>query len=249
MLSNNDIIQGYAAITRIDKYLVQELESGDLRTLINNSVFITNQIRKIMQSNQLGLDKLINRILASDDIEVILREARRLLSSAELRELISIAPETLTGLTQELKEVSNNLPVVNNSVKQTNSSVKSVNKTIARTDSSIRQANETINETTQILPDVNQNLSDTNALLSSTKCSLDYTNMTLSDLNAKIPQIPPDLLQNANNAVIRYDCIGKALSQSVSQRFLILRLLFGNPASSFENCVQPDAEFCKIKEK
>jgi len=49
-----------------------------------------------------------------------------------------------------------------------------------------------------------------------------------------------ETLQNTNQAAKRFDCFNRNLSTMLNKRFLLLRLLFGKPGSSLEECEKMD---------
>jgi ABC-type transporter Mla subunit MlaD len=71
--------------------------------------------------------------------------------------------------------------------------------------------------------------------------TLDEANKILNELEAEgidedVRKLIISTLQNTNQAAMRVDCVGKGVSDMLNQRFLLLRLLFGNPGSKLEEC-------------
>ncbi len=57
---------------------------------------------------------------------------------------------------------------------------------------------------------------------------MDITGVTFGNANIT--------LLNADKIMRRYDCIGGSMSDLLSKRFLILKMIFGRPGESFERC-------------
>ncbi|HSA06090.1 MAG TPA: hypothetical protein P5556_02810 [Candidatus Gastranaerophilales bacterium] len=219
LLKNGDMIEGTAVYERVDKYLVEQMESGELGALISNLNYLTGKAKKLLA----GENKLSGDVSKSvEDLSYITKELKIILSDPQVKNdiktTISYMPESLKNLSALLAEEE-----LKKTVKQ---APKLINTTVT--------ALEGINQT---LPQINQNLKETNVHLPQVNCTLYNTNQKLDGLNQKIPVIPEELINQTGSTLKRYDCIGEALSKTMSKNCLFFRFLFGNPGKDFKDCV------------
>lgn len=230
MLAHGDIVDGTAVYERIDKYLVEEMENGKLATLISNLNYLTGGARSILGGNKKKLGKVTENVTGSvEDLSFITDELKTMLKNPQFR-------KTLLEVPAALGTTGGQLAVTNTLLPEVNKNLVGTNKSFALTHKDFDKVNKNLSETNQYLPGINESLDITNPLL----CN---TTQKLESLDQKIPEIPDSLisqtertLTQAEKTLMRYDCIGQALSKTVSKNCLFLRFLFGNPGKSFENC-------------
>lgn len=248
LLDNGEVVEATSILERLDKYLIEELQKGTLSKLMSNLLYISSELKEVIEANQTGLDDLSKGISGPiQDAGVILNNLRELVENPQtkkdIRQTLKYASSSLENLNEiiqreDIQETIANAPEL---INETVNSLKSVSKKLPEVNKSILAANESIEEANVYIPGINETLSDTNSLL----CN---TNYKLTELNDKIPKIPEDLPENANDILKRYDCIGQALSESISKRFLLFRFVFGNPAKPFDKCIRIDGScFDKFK--
>lgn len=229
MLVSGDVIEGTAVYERVDKYLVEELESGKLGMLISNLNYLTGGIRTFIEGDEKTKEK-IGEITGSaaesvEDVSGIAKELRAMLKNPRFKKSLLQAPEALVVTSAQLAVTNRMLPVVNKNLED-------VEKSFLITHEDFEKTNRNLMTTNDYLPGVNDSLEITNPLL----CN---TNQQLGTLNPKIPVIPQDVIWQADRTLKRYDCIGWALSKTMSKNCLFFRFLFGKPGEPFEHCVCP----------
>ncbi|OGI27426.1 MAG: hypothetical protein A2287_10795 [Candidatus Melainabacteria bacterium RIFOXYA12_FULL_32_12] len=240
LLSDGDIITGTSVFERLDKYLVQTLQAGRLSKLISNLTYLSSLITGY-----------VSRPQTRRELQAAVENINELIASEELQEIIAIAPQTLTRTVAGLEEVSVGLPQVSTDIKQASTDIQQASTDIQQASRNILEVGETVTHTNkaiwevnETLPEVTQTVSVTNALLDNTNTLIVDTNCNLSSLNCKIPRIPPGFIENANETIKRYDCIGIGLSKMLSERFLLFRIMFGNPGEFLDECIRIGDDDC-----
>jgi len=237
MIAHGDVVDGTAVYERVDKYLVEEMEKGELGALISNLNYLTGGARAILGGNKKELGKVSEDVTESvEDLSYITKELRTILANPEvkkdIKEAISYAPKSLKNINEllsqeDLKKIIKQAPgLLGNTV----TSLQSVSQQLPAVNQSIKEVNGSIEDVDKSVEGVNARLDITNPLFSE-------TNQQLGCLNPKIPVIPQELITQANITLKRYDCIGQSLSETASKDFLFFRFLFGRPGKSFENCI------------
>ena len=215
LLSNGDVIKGYAAYDRLDKYLMTEFKTGKLKKIEDNLIDITNILKNYLGENNSDIKE------AKYDTTIILNNLREIISDPHLKQglksIIISSSRSVKDInqlleTKELKETITNAP---KSIDKTIKNLESINENMPKINENIAKANQNI-------PEVNKTVSTTNSLL----CN---TNYNLGTINSKVPSIPPCLLEKA-------DCLTTELGKILDKRFLLFRLMFGKPGSSLEKC-------------
>ncbi len=226
-LADGDIVEGTAVYERVDKYLVEQLEKGKMGSLISNLNYLAGNLRMMFEGDRLSAKELENitggAAAAVDDLSYITKELKVMLKDPEFRKTLLKAPEHLGTTTKQLAVTNAMLPVINNNLDQ-------VGENFYRAHQDFEMTNEILTQTNAYLPEVNDELKITNPLLFN-------TNQQLGCLNPKIPVIPQDLVWQADKTLKRYDCIGGALSKTMSKNCLFFRFLFGRPGEPFKECI------------
>jgi len=236
VLKDGDLVYGTGYEERIDKYLVQQLETGELGHLVSNLNLLTDLLTGFtgnIKGNATGFAANLGK--TNDEVQQILKEIREILEDPavkkDIKSTLHSSSKTLENVnrligTKEIKELIAQSPDL-------------ITKTVNNLDS----VNKNLSETNKILPQVDKTVSTTNCVVSGTNClvtetnsKLAQTNCNLDEINKKVPAIPPDLLPNADIAVKKANCFMDELSKILSKRFLGLRLVFGNPAKSLKKC-------------
>lgn len=196
LLKSGDIIEGTAIYERLDKYLVEEMESGELGVLISNLTDLSVKL------NKEDLGPVLKYATSS------LKGISDIMAQEGFAQAIAGAPASLANTGQQIAITNRLLPQVNKNLVSTNKS----------------------------FADANIHISDINQSLTVTNSELNQTNCELNTLNPKIPVIPDSLICQTERTLKRYDCIGEALSETLSKNCLLFRLMFGNPGKPFKAC-------------
>lgn len=234
LLTDGDTIHGAASFQGLDQFLVEEIPKGSLGKLVNNLIFLTGSLKSILKTNGNLNDTLTELNKLSINANYLLSDVNEFIDDPELKEqlkrTIKKSPESIDNIERNLELTTRRLPEINRNIVTTNRNIVETNQSIVSTNGNIVKTNTSIIRT-------NNTLCGTNANLYATNCNL-------GTLNSKIPQIPPELLNNTSEALETLNCVGNELSEILNKRFLLLRFLFGKPASSISKCLQDDIE-CK----
>lgn len=102
------------------------------------------------------------------------------------------------------------------------------------------------NQDSNLFSNLNSFLQDVNqsGLIGNASITVTEANKLLSQTNCALGQVGAgggfkdiaDTIQNTNQAAKRIDCLGKGVSQILSKRFPLLRMMFGKPGASLEEC-------------
>lgn len=221
LLSNMDEIHGNCTIKRIDKYIIDELKKGRLRSLLDNLIALTESLKSPVQ-----------------DINIISRQK-------EFRNFIKQLPQTVDSTVQGINEINLNIPSVNKNINEVSKEISEVSGNISETRGSLINTNDNILTTNQNITKVNESMPQITQTITQSNSLLYSTNSSLSDLSGKIPHIPKCLIENANKSLIKFDCLSDELTNILSKRFLIPRFTFGKPASSLKDCINNNNPCCQ----
>lgn len=217
LFKNGDTVDGKEVYERIDEYLVEELSSDENKKMVQNLYDIINILKKSL--TDIDNCKLLNR--SSGDLAVILGNLRDITEDKSFRKDIKATAKHSCSSLKCVDEILNN---------------KEMQKTISQAPATVNQTMQDMTQMTQnmgrvgdILPHVNKNLDCVNTLLTDANCNL-------CTINTKVPPIPQSLVENAETLVVKTNCFETELSKILSKRFLLLRLIFGNPGKSFNKC-------------
>jgi len=229
-LADGDMVEGTAVYERLDKYLVEQLEEGEMGKLISNLNYLTGGARAVFEGDKKELKNLSGEISGSvDDISYVIKEIKTLLADPAVKKDVKTA---LAYMPKALKNANELLASeeLKTTLKKTPELLDNTVANLETLSSGLPEVNANLNEVNQILPCIDSRLITTNSLLYT-------TNGQLGCLNPKIPVIPQDLIWQADRTLRRYDCIGEALSETMSKNCLFFRFLFGRPGEPFKECV------------
>jgi len=228
LLSDGDVIKGTASYERIDKYLIDQFETGKLKILIKNLIDLTSFMNNILKTNKGGF---LNEIKKSgDNIDIILNNLRQITDDPQvkndIKSTLNYSSRSIKNLNQILENnresINKTISNAPESIDKTVTNLESINRNMPEVNQSIMKANDTIKKTSKIIKNTNESLYMTN-------CNLDV-------INKKVPDIPSNLLYKADNALTKFDCIGTELIDLLNERFLIFKFMFCKPGSSFQKC-------------
>jgi ABC-type transporter Mla subunit MlaD len=239
LLSDGDTIEGTAAYERLDKYLITEMETGKLKVIIDNLLVLTGAAAGMLKGNNEELLSDVKK--SSSDIEIIMDNLKEILNDPQvkrdIKSTINYSSRSIKDLSQIMEsnknEISQTISKAPESIDKTINNLESLNKNMPRVNKSISEVDYSIQKATQTIDQTNSSLSVTN-------CNLDT-------INKKVPEIPPCLLNKADNALTKFDCIGTELIDLLNKKFLVFRFMFGKPGGSFERCKLQDSNCLKCR--
>jgi methyl-accepting chemotaxis protein len=225
-LSDGDIVKGTAVYERIDKYLITQFETGKLKILMDNLIELTGFTKEALKSSD--NNELLSGIKkSSGDVSTILDNLREIIEDPQVKRDIK---STIKYSSLSIKDLSEIVESNKNEIKQIFAKApESIDKTINNL--------ESLNKN---MPRVNENIQEASTTINRATSSLSVTNCNLDTINKKVPEIPPCLLNKADNALTKFDCIGTELIDLLNKKFLVFRFMFGKPGSSFERCKDPN---------
>lgn len=223
LVKNGDVVNGKEAYERIDEFLIESISSTESKKMLQNLSDITDIINTSLKNKD--NKKLLNQ--SAGDLAIILEDLKEITQDPYFKRDIK---STIKHSSSSLKNVDEILS--NREMRET---ITQAPATVNQTMQDLGKMTESMGKVSQILPNVNQNLDCVNTLLTD-------SNNNLCTINKKVPTIPQSLVENAETLVVKTNCIECELSKILSQRFLLLRLMFGNPGQSFKTCAK-----CKRK--
>lgn len=234
LLSDGDVIKGTATYDRIDKYLVQELETGKLKILVDNLIDLTNFADKALKGDN---TELINDIKKSGgDVGTILGNIREILDDPQVKRDIK---STISYSSKSLKDLNQ---IMENNRDEINETISKAPESIDKTVRNLESLNNNMPKVNRSILKVNETIREANSTISRTNVSLDITNCNLETINRKVPEIPPTLLTKADKALTKFDCMGTELIDLLNERFILFKFLLGKPGSSFQRCKLPNPD-------
>ncbi|EKE03627.1 MAG: hypothetical protein ACD_20C00174G0001 [uncultured bacterium] len=214
-LADGDVVLGTSVIERIDKYLVDELESGELGKLINNLAYFTTLFRGYVSGAE-----------TQKELQTAFESLTRFIEIEELQELVAMAPQLLSRTVSGIEDVRTHLPLVsenivgvNRNLMQTNEKIERTNESIDQVRGDIRQASTDLRQTgenfdrvsddmqhvsTNIqqassdILDVGETIAETNSAILAINQNLPLVNQTVSTTNS--------LLCNTNTYLHSTNC-------------------------------------------
>lgn len=218
-IKDGDKVDGKEAYERIDEYLIESISSSESQKIFQNLSDITDIINISLKNkaNKKLLDK------SAGDLAIILEDLKSITRDSSFKKDLK---STIKYSSSSMKNVDEILSrqEIQETIIQAPTSVKETQK-------NIEEMTDSMSKVSKILPDVNQNLGCVNTLLND-------ANGNLCTINTKVPTIPQSLVENAETLVVKTSCLECELSKILSKRFLIPRLIFGNPGKSFGNCTK-----------
>jgi phospholipid/cholesterol/gamma-HCH transport system substrate-binding protein len=224
-IKDGDKVDGKEAYERIDEYLIESISSAESKKIFQNLSDITDILNTSLKNKD--NNKLLNQ--SAGDLAIILENLKSITQDPNFKKDIKSTIKYSSSSMKNVDEILNNKEIKETIIQ----SPASVNKTMK----DIGQMTESMSKVSGILPDVNKNLDNVNNLLTD-------SNANLCTINTKVPTIPQSLVENAETLVVKTNCLECELSKILSKRFLIPRLIFGNPGKSFRTCAK-----CKRKAK
>lgn len=218
-IKDGDIVNGKEAYERIDEYLIESLSSEQSQRMFQNLYEITDALKIALTKGD--NKKLLNK--SAGDLAIILEDLKSITRDSSFTTDLK---STIKHSSSSLKNVDEILS--SKEIKETIIQAPTVTK---QTMKDIGQMSGSMGKVSEILPHVNKNLDCVNTLLQD-------ANSNLCTINTKVPTIPQSLVENAETLVVKTNCLESELSKILSKRFLIPRLIFGNPGKSFKTCAK-----------
>lgn len=151
ILKNGDIIEGTSIYERLDHYLTEELETGELGALLSNLSALSSRLRKLS-------DKEFSD--SAEDISFILKEIKGIVTDPEIKKEIkqtfrqtpALLEKTVKDLERSnilMEEIDQSIQAVDHSIKQSTTNIHSAAKSISTTNCQL----DTLNTKVPVIPE------------------------------------------------------------------------------------------------
>lgn len=240
-LKNGDIISGEPSFTLVEfqRLLSKMSRDGTLDSIISDS----QQLLKTSKDLTQRLDKILVKS------ETFINEPNR--------KRVGTLLDNMTTLSVNLNSTSNNInKIINNQkfandIKHTASSAKQamsklnevVNKSdglLTSTNNTIANLDNTVSNINNTTANVDKTLNDPN-LHGSLKESIEKMSDILDSIKSitddkEIQQNLKETLNQSKDGISSLNCFSKELSNTLSKRFLLPRMIIGKPGKNLERC-------------
>lgn len=227
----------------INNFLGNPDTKGDLRSTIRAASQVSKAIKDIFGDKELG-DNLRQ---TSKNITQITSNINCLLGDNEVKESLKTALGGICSLFRPQAATSNfqtgaaATPGAISPIENFGSLFTNLNKFILNLNGYTNKIYNDVQDTRLI-----ENVSNTFAKASAT---IDKTNEIIeksenTDDGKNLLTAITEAANNHGQAMKKFECVNCGLSDLLSQRFLLIKLLFGKPGSMFENCKDPNN--CKL---
>jgi ABC-type transporter Mla subunit MlaD len=224
-LHDGDTVNGTGYFERIDIYLARDLKIGKTGHLIENLVIITDILKNSI--NNSDTKEFIKALKASGiDISSVLKDVKEIIDDPQVKQGIKL---TVANAPASIDKTIKNLSSVNKNLEKSNSLIGNSTKKLVTSNSLLHDSTSTLKKSNALVRNSTDNLEKSNSLLSN-------SNNNLETLNEKLPEIPPDLLKDADKTLKKADCLTNEAIDILSKRFWLFRFLFGNPGNSLKKC-------------
>ncbi|MEI7473746.1 MAG: MlaD family protein [bacterium] len=183
LLKNGATVNGLSPmiIKDLNLFFIKEFNSGKLESILNN----VNALSSFASQNREKLTPVIsylNNVISDKNKMAQLLNTPQLIG--ETSQQIAITNNKLGSMSKQLTTTSSSINSADNNIKNTNYSIVKTQEHLAKTNNNFDRTNKNI-ET------ANNNLNDMNP-------QLKLANNNLCTINQKVPEIPKDLLTNAD---------------------------------------------------
>ena len=225
-LKDGDIVCGTGYYERIDKFIVDEYKYGKLGELVYNAVFLTGLLKTALEDEK-NSGKFVGDIAQTKhDIQIILKSIREILDDPQFKKDLKLTAKYSSGSLEKIAKIMDS-----EDIKEITTPA-SIRKTIE----SVNGINKNMETSNSFMPVLNDKMKTSNALMTGINKNLDTTNRNLNTLNTKMPEIPDNMLINADESLKSLKCWSDELSEILSKRFVLLRFMFGNPGKPLKKC-------------
>lgn len=219
LVTDGDVINGFEVYERIDQYFIDEFKSGQTGTLIKNLSDVVAILKTSLEDKE--NKKLLTQ--SSGDLAIILENFKDITEDPTFKKDIKSVIKHSSGSLNSLDEILRK--------KEMRKTIDEAPKSIKKTLDNISLMNEHMEAVSHMMPEATKNIAIASGLITE-------ANGNLCSINSKVPPIPPSLVENAEKLVIKTDCFESELSKLLSKSHVMLRLIFGNPGKSFNDCAK-----------
>ena len=256
LLADGAVIEGRApfGIEELQGYFAEQVKSGKLQkmfddlshTLANANVMtktinnVSSSLFNLIKINSPKVSDILQQgSMAAENFNTASSELSSIVADPELKkdikQTVSSTSEAVSGINELIGDGE-----IKSGIKGSLKSFCSIGDLIKGfTGQPLSQSGNLFSNLNSFLQDVNQS-----GLVDNASITVTEANKLLSQANCAIGQTGAgggfkgiaDTVQSTNQAAKRIDCLGKGVSQMLSKRFPLLRLMFGKPGASLEEC-------------
>lgn len=238
-LVNGDVIEGLNAfnIEQIQKLLTELAEEGKIDDMINDthdlvrtSKNLTTKMGKLIdKTNEYMTDE--NEEKFNEFVQKTTRMASALDRTSNKLDKILDNKKLGKDLTESIASTGEAMKELKNVVEKSDKIVNNIDKTINNIDETVNKFDDTINN---------------DELHGSLKNSLSKVSDVMGDIrnitgDKGLQENLKETIKNSNNSISRLNCFSTELSNTLSKRFLIPRMLLGRPGKNLTKCTTPKA--------
>ncbi|MGD9579905.1 MAG: MlaD family protein [Vampirovibrionia bacterium] len=234
VLVSGDTIEGMSAsaldeiqksINNLSDEMTFESVLKDLHNLLANTNQLTIKLDKLIANTE-GLfddkdDVSLNNLVK--EVTTVSRNMNQ--TSIHLNKIL-----TNKNFSKDLK----------NSIKSTSQAMEKFNKVADKTDTLIDKTNSTVNNLDSTVTKIDKTFNDPD-LHGSIRSSMEKMSTILTDIqdltsDKELKNNLKGAIKETNHGITRINCLGKELSTTLSKRFLLPRMMLGNPGKNIDKC-------------
>lgn len=207
ILKNGDTIEGrLSAIQLVQKTISVAIKNGTIENTIK-------EVHDTTVNTSDASKKMTQVLILLDEIMVSNRDDFRTL----------VKKSALSA---------NNVQITSDSIKKLSTSTE-LQQNIRSTISNMSKSSQKMDKITTDVDKITGDPKLRHDILKTSSNAGDFSErLNKGDLNCLITKT----LLDTDKTVNRYDCIGESFSQMMTERFLLMRLMFGKPGKSFKKC-------------
>ena len=190
--------------------------------------------------------EIFKKSVKKEKIEAVLENINK--AALETSKITENFYEISKKINDFLKKNQDKIDKIVNNSNETMENIRSVSTTIkefSEIPAKEKGLKSMLADVSEITENINILTSDVNEITGNPafQCGLITTSSNLGNITSKIDQNLEGvdikcLLRNTDRVLNRYDCVGASLSELMTKRALILRLMFGNPGECFGKCTK-----------
>lgn len=240
ILVSGDVIEGMSAsaldeiqksINNLSDEMTFESVLLDLHHLLANTNELTIKLDNLIAKSECLFDET-NEINVNDFIKDVTLVSRNInTTSTHLNKILSN------------KKLSKE---VRSSISSTNEAMDKFSKVADKTEILVDKTSNTVDNLDTTVTKLDKTINDPN-LHGSLRTSMEKMSTILTDIkeitgNKEVQTNLKDAIRETNEGITRLNCVGKELSETLSKKFLIPRMMLGQPGKNLGKCSLKEVE-------
>lgn len=239
MLEDGDSIRGLDTftITDIQNSLKELIEKGELDKLVDktNKLFdlqleMTENLNEVVNANKKDFGVVVKNISqASDKVSDLVVNLNDLISDKSFKSDITKTFKNTSEFSEKINRLAGNenLTTTVDNAAVASANIKELSENAKLTGEKADVAMNSINKTLDKVVLITENVDDFTKRVNEIKTNA-------------------DLFENVNETFLKaqktlesFECLSDGISEMLSKRFLLIKLLFGRPGAKLDNCDKP----------